>query len=56
MKTMRENRMAVTELIPGMRRGAHIWNLIVLVAYLVFLPLLVPIALACFSDRVPVEC
>jgi len=33
--------------VPGMRPGSHVWNLLVAVAYLVFAPLLVPLALAC---------
>lgn len=42
--------------IPGMRPGSHLWNLLVVVAYLVFAPLLVPLALACLTSWVDWTC
>lgn len=48
--------MDLSERVPGMRRGSHLWNLLVAVAYLVFLPIWVPIAILCLADRIPWEC
>lgn len=46
----------LAETIPGMRPGSHLWNLLVAVAYLVFAPVLIPLALACLSTRVEWNC
>lgn len=33
-----------TATVPGMRKGSHVWNLIVAVAYVVFAPVSIPLA------------
>lgn len=38
--------VGITETVPGMRPGSHLWNLLVAVAYLVFAPVLMPLAFA----------